>query len=386
MSRKRKQLHKRHKAEVTGRVQELMAEGWSRQDADHLCVIELALDVVPTLSPPGRRVLAGHVTTALSWAPVRLATPTLYGSEAHAEAWRALSAVADPPFDRFMAELAAVDRDIVPATDMTLELLHPDNVRHVLDCSRAEARGDFKGAIASLKQAIRPLHDTWLAELELMQRQGAELTPAQWGRWMCGAALRWGENTEYGLETGIRLAELVLLTLGAPAERLADWTPTRLAWDTVIHDALLFDHGLLDHWLSHQVAPRLLENAPGVGSWVLAQPTIVELAGADGTDALVRDLRSERDVVVGDRGLAADHPAGRMFYGRLVQVEDDERSWFATLPTIIESPDVAEAVLQVSDAGGDDEARLRAFYLPLRQVVAPDDPEEDHGQHAREAS
>lgn len=363
-----------------------MEQGWSRHDAEHLSVIELALAVAPDMSLAGRRVLAEQVSKALARAPVHLATPTLYGDEHYAEAWRALSAAAEPPFDSMMAQLAAMDCDLIPAEESTAMLLHPDNVRHVLDCQRAEARGDFPAAIISLKQSIRPVPDLHLAELEFVHRQGDGLTPAQWGRWMCGAALRWGENTTYGLDVGIHLAEHVLRTLGAPEVGLPEWTATRVKWDTLIHDALLFDRGLLDHWLTHEAAPRLLEKVPGIGAWVLAQPTIAELAGPEGGGALMQDLRNGRDVIVGDQGLSEDHPSGRLFYGRLVQVADDERRWFATMPTIIDSADQADDVLEVIESGGDDEARLHALYLPLRQEVDRSDPEEDHGRHAREAS
>jgi hypothetical protein len=378
MSRKRKQLHVKSQragrapAPLAERVQELMRVGWSRQVAEQLCVIELALECAPTLAPLGRRVMAEQASTALAWQPVRLAVPTLYGGEEYAEAWRALSLAAEPPFDRFMAEMATFDTAILPAEDVTLEILHPDNVRHLTDCLRAEARGDFGAAIAALKQSIRPVHDTQLAELEFMRRQADELSPAVWGRWMCGAAQRWGEQTEYGLDTGFRLAELVLRTLGAPESGMQEWLPSRVKWDLLVHDALLFDRGLLDYWLTHEAAPQLLERAPGVAAWVLAQPTIAELAGPVGEGALMRDLRTGTDVVVGDVGLAQDHPSGRMFYGRLVQVDQDDRWWFATLPTIIDSDAQVAGVLEVLDSSGDDEDRLRALYAPMRRTVGED--------------
>lgn len=389
MSRKRKQLHrkptlKESKAIVSGRVQDLMSQGWSRRDAGQLCIIELALGGVPSKSPPTRRLLAEHVSKALEIVPVRLAVLAMYGAEEFAEAWRALSVVADPPFATFMAEMAAPVDAVVTAEGRELELIHPDNVRHIIDSLRAEARGDFDDAILSLKQAIRPVVDSHMADLEYMRRHGDTLPPAVWGRWTCSVALRWGEHTQYGFDVGFRLAGLVLRTLGAPDDHEPEWLATRLKWDTLVHDALLFDHGLLDYWLTHEAAPRVLDRAPGVGAWVLAQPTLAEVAGPVEGGALVRDLRTGLDVVVGDVGLAEEQPAGRLLYGRLVQVTGDDRSWFATVPTIMDDPEQAESVLDALDNGADAEQRLRAVYLPLRRDIA--DPEEDNGRRAREAS
>ncbi len=345
-----------------------MALGWSRRDAEHLCVVELALDTAPMLTVPDRKVLARHVSTALAWEPVHLGAQALYCEREDGEGWRALSAAAEPPWDDVMARLAAAaDRcDVVPLDDdMMRELIHPDNVRHEVDALRAEARGDFESALASLAQAIRPVGDTWRAELEFLQRQGDELAPAQWGRYLCGAAWRWGKHTECGLGEGMKLAQIVLEALGAPQDLIAQEMGKRLAWDQLIHDTLLFDHGLLDHYLNEQLAPRLLDRVPGIGSWVLARPTICELAGPVDGGALLLDLRTGADVVLGDPGLAADHPSGRLFYGRLVEVEGDERSFFATLPTILDLRGQAEQVLEVLENGGDEVERLRALYRPM---------------------
>lgn len=332
-------------------------------------MIELALDVVVDMPLAARRSLAANVSIALNWEPVQLAVPRLYCEEKYAEPWRALSAAAEEPFDALMARFAAWsdDKDVesVPLDDVSF-FLDPKNLHHELEAQRAEARGDFDTAIRHLQGAIRPAADGWLTELEFMRRQGDRLSPAEWGRWICEAAWRWGRGTQKGLEDGIRYARAVLEALGAPPELVEEHAARRLGFDQLLHDAVLFDSGALNAYLAFELAPAVRDRVPGIGAWPLAQPTVAKLVRCEGDDVVMLDLRTGTEVVLGDRGLGRDHPPGRLFYGRFVQIEGDERSWFAMMPTIIDDVGTVAALVTSIEAGCPAEERLSLAHAHLR--------------------
>jgi hypothetical protein len=89
-------LWKRRAAEVdtatpAPRQQELMAEGLPRQDAEHLCVLEMALDTAQREVSGVVEVMAQHAAIALMWPGVRReAAARLAGGENRA-AWRRLA-------------------------------------------------------------------------------------------------------------------------------------------------------------------------------------------------------------------------------------------------------------------------------------------------------
>jgi hypothetical protein len=85
------------------RQQELMAEGLPRQDAEHLCVLEMALDTAQREVSGAVEVMAQHAAIALMWPEVRRqAAARLAGTE-HSAAWRRLAGCLPPhergPFD-----------------------------------------------------------------------------------------------------------------------------------------------------------------------------------------------------------------------------------------------------------------------------------------------
>jgi len=76
--------------EPAGRVQELMAEGLTRMDAEHLVVCELAL-MVARDHPTGTPIVAYHAGIALAWPRVfDEARRRLTGPE-HEASWRTLA-------------------------------------------------------------------------------------------------------------------------------------------------------------------------------------------------------------------------------------------------------------------------------------------------------
>lgn len=342
--------------------------GWHRRDAEHLGVVELGLTTVLQLPPRARHVLAEHVATALRWEPVRCGAAQLYCAPEHAEAWRALAVAGASWGSDVMSQLATLsagDDVLTLERDDPRLVPTPDEIWRLGEVHQAVARGDFDDAIRRLGEVQRPSPDTWLAELELMRRQGDELSPAQWGRFICGAAWSWGAGTLQGLDEGLRYARVALTALGASPDLVEAEAPRRLVYDQIVQDAVLFDSGLLDGYLTQQLGPRVIARVPGLHAWVLAQPTVCELAGPVDGGALVRDLRSGADLVVGDVGLADDHPTGRLFYGRLVRVEGDDRSFFATLPTIVDDIDVAEDLVAALDQGCDAEERLTVMHRSM---------------------
>jgi hypothetical protein len=351
------------------RIRELMDRGWHRRDAEHLGVLELGLSTVVAMPPRARHVLAEHVATALKWEPVRCAAAQLYCEPEHAEAWRALAASGPSWGADLMSRLAAESEgaDLLALEPDDPRLLPtPEELWQLDEVHRAVARGDFDDAVTRLSAMTRPSPDRWRVELELMRAQGDELTPAQWGRFVCGAAWSWGIGTVQGMDLAVHYARVVLEALGAPADVVERDAPWRLVYDQLVHDAVLFDSGLLDGYLTQELGPRVAARVPGLSSWVLAAPTVCELAGPVDGGALVRDLRRGEDLVVGDAGLGEDHPSGRLFYGRLVRVEGDDRAFFATLPTILDDIDAARAVVEALERGCTAEERLAALHRSLR--------------------
>lgn len=90
------------------RIKEMMQRGWCRRDAEHLGVVELALDVGPRLETSALRVLAGHVATALMWEPVYVGAQANYVDEQQAPTWHRLAECVDGAAKRRMLALAAI--------------------------------------------------------------------------------------------------------------------------------------------------------------------------------------------------------------------------------------------------------------------------------------
>ena len=86
-----------------------MAEGWSRQDAEHLCVLEMAMDVAAWLDDEGGlAVLAHHAGIALQWDEVFDGAEELFTSSDQRLLWAKLARLADDPVARVrMLDLAA---------------------------------------------------------------------------------------------------------------------------------------------------------------------------------------------------------------------------------------------------------------------------------------
>jgi len=74
------------------RTSELMAEGLSRQTADHLCVLELALDIAAQDIPGSVEMVAQHAAIALMWPEVRQQAARRYAGPEHQAAWWRLAA------------------------------------------------------------------------------------------------------------------------------------------------------------------------------------------------------------------------------------------------------------------------------------------------------
>jgi hypothetical protein len=85
------------------RQQELMAEGLPRQDAEHLCVLEMALDTAQRDVSGAVEVMAQHAAIALMWPEVRRQAAVRLAGAENSAAWRRLAGCLPPhergPFD-----------------------------------------------------------------------------------------------------------------------------------------------------------------------------------------------------------------------------------------------------------------------------------------------
>lgn len=344
------------------RAKELTRLGWVRRDAEHLLVVELALSVAVELEPVGLRVLAEHVATALAWEPVLCGVQVLYTQPEHAPAWRALAAVSDEPMRDMLCRIAAVADGCDVEQRELGDVFTPDDLRVLEEARQAESRGEFGEALRLLKTCPRPLRDTWTTELEAIVARGDTFSPALWGRLICSAALRWCHGTERGLQMGHHYATVALRALGAPDDQLDQLAISRAGYDQVVHDALLWDEGGLREYIERDLAPALHSRVPGLAAWPDAQLRVLILVRAQGADAVCADVRTGEEMVIGDAHLAEQHPPGRIFFGRVVAVDGDDRRFFAMLPTICEDADVAVQLAELAADGVEAEGRIDELH------------------------
>jgi cyclase len=218
----------------------MMQRGWCRRDAEHLGVIELALDVAPGLETGALRVLADHVATALMWEPVYVGAQANYVDEQQALTWRRLAECVDGEAKQRMLALAAIcdGREVLTVERSEVaNLMKPEDANLVKAAQIAEAAGDFSAAAALLRKTVRPLDDGWMTDLEFLIKHGHELTAARWGRWVCHAAARYCLAHPFGSATAEGYAVAVLVSLGATPEQVAAQSFERAHYDQMIHDA-----------------------------------------------------------------------------------------------------------------------------------------------------
>ncbi len=232
----------------------------------------MALATVGIVGTEAGAVLSEHAATALTWEPVECGARALYADPAHAAGWRALGGYQENSSMRtLMLQLAALS-DGCDVVDGAAVSLTAEDLRLAASAVDAECRGDFAEALRLLGMTRRPLDDPWTRDLERVVSYGDQLTPAQWGRWICSAALRWCQSTSRGLDLGVHYASIVLRSLGADEELVREHAATRSAYDQVVHDALLFDEGSLRAFLELQLAPLLADKVPGIEGWPDAAP------------------------------------------------------------------------------------------------------------------
>jgi hypothetical protein len=261
---------------------------------------------------------------------------------------------------------AAAASDGCDVTDADSHELTAEDLRLAELAIDAENRGDFAEALRLLGISRRPLNDAWTRDLERVVSYGDQLTAAQWGRWICSAALRWCQSTSRGLELGVHHASTALRALGAREEVVQEHAPARAAYDQVVHDALLFDEGSLRAFLELELAPMLADKVPSLSSWPDAVPRVVRLIGRSERGAECEDVLGGGSFVVGDELLTDQHPPGRLFFGRLVQVDGDDRDYFAMLPTVVEDECAALELAVATRDGAEAGERIELMHAGMR--------------------
>lgn len=356
-----------------------MSDGWSRREAEHFAVLELAIDLLPELSDAAP-VLAREVGVAIAWPPTYAGAQMMYTAPEHAEVWRALAAHT-PDHDlrhrlNVLAALSDGQEVVAVAPDRLDQLLRPGDVV-VEDAARlAEAAGDFGKAIELLGSTVRNVDDPWLADLRHLVAHGDELPAWRWGRWVCSAAVRYCLEPRT-LEVATHYAAVALQALGASAAQTREQVIGRVMYDQVVHDALLFDEGGLAVFLEHRLSPDVAARCPGIEAWPDAAPTVLRLEEVGASeDVVVRDLVSGGTTTVGESRLGREHPVGRCFYGRLVRVDGDDVSYFATLPTVVDDVTTARAVRALRD-GCLAEQRVAVLHSGLRETAGAVQPSVD---------
>lgn len=370
---KKKSGRRPSRPDVAPPVKELMDAGWSRQDAEHLVVVEFALSVIDDLGAdiaPALESLAGNVGIALQWEPVLCGAYALYTESEHAASWRALAGAAEGPMRDVMLRLAAYADNMDIETGSPADLITADDLRIVEEARQAESRGELEEAVRLLRTCRRPLDDAWRRDLEHLVRAGDDVSPAIWGRWICSAALRWCQTSMRGVEMGEHYAVVALRALGASEEIVREQAYKRALYDQVVHDALLWDEGGLAEYIERELAPALAARVPGLATWPDAPLRVLHLLGERAGDAMCEDVHTGEPIVVGDDRLALQHPRGRLFVGRLVHVDGDSRAYFAMKPTMCEDVGTAVAVAAAEADGCEPERRIDLLHQSLAADAA----------------
>lgn len=339
-------------------IRELMELGWCRNDAEHLTVLELALDMATELGADAVQSLAQSAAVALAWQPVRCGALSLLTDGAdRARAWRALADASDDEYARgVMLRLAAWadGREVVTCDADEVGSLISEEDMHLQEAARvAEATGRFAEAAAYVRSSLRPMDDGWLTDLEALAARGPDLPPDAWARWLVDAALRWSLATPAGWAAACSMSAAGLSHLGATPEMIREHTAARATQDVLIHDALLFDGGGLEAFVEERLSPELAARTPHLDDWLVAGPSIVLLEDYGSNSVLLcRDLVTGDAVHVGDSFHAEEHPLGTCFFGRLVLVGDGDVRYFLLRPLVIPEaalPEMTEVIKE--DAG-----------------------------------
>jgi len=370
-AKRRKRTKTRRSSTYAGapapRIRELMDQGWGRRDAEHFGVLELALDIAPTI-PEAHPILARDAAIALRWPPVYAGAQAMYTAPDHAPVWRMLADATRDHDERLrFLTLAAISEGkevTVMERDDLAELFDPGELV-VHDAARiAEAAGDFGKALELLEGTIRPIDDPWGQELRHVVAHGDEMPAWRWGRVILAMAVRYCLEPRT-VEVATHYASIVLQALGADSATLRTQVAARVQYDQVIHDVVLFDEGGLAAFLDFRLAPEVAARCPGIADWPDAQLGVFRLVGSDSDgNATLIDLASGRTVIIADPGLAREHPVGRCFYGRLARAAGAELEHFAWIPTIVDDLTANRVVRAIRD-GAIAEQRLTLLHSGL---------------------
>lgn len=344
------------------KVHELMDRGWNRRDADHPCVVELAL-VGTRATPEAAPVLAKHAAVALQYEPVVYGAVQHFGDSENGETFRILAEAApDEPARHAFLRLAAIcdDRDVVSGSaEEIAEVFRPEDLHVVTAARLAEDTGDFEGAITLLKETPRPLEDGWLRDLEHVRGLPADAPSDVWLRWLFSAATRFVLEPR-ALDVARHYAVVLLQAVGAGAAQIRELTLQRAVQDVVVHDACLFDEGGLAGYLECRAAPHILERAGAVTEWLAVPPSAFELvATGDGVDTVL-DLSSSRQRRIKDTNVFRGLPPGSVVYGRVGPIVEQPGEAFGMQPIQIDRV-TSRRLTSVTREGGTAEHRLRVL-------------------------
>lgn len=348
----------------------MMDRGWNRRDADHLCVVEMAL-VGTKAAPDAAPVLAKHAAIALRYEPVVYGAVQHFGYRENSETFRALAEAApDEPARISLLRLAALcdGRDVVSGSAEEVGEVFRDEDLHVLTAARlAEDAGDFDRAISLLKESPRPLEDGWLADLKHIRELPPDAPSDVWLRWLLSAATRFVLERR-ALDVACHYAVVVLQAMGADATQIRDHTLPRAMQDVIVHDACLFDEGGLAGYLECRAAAHIVERAGPVTEWPHVPPSAFELVGTDHGVDTVLDLSASRQRRVKDTNVFRGLPPGSVVYGRVGPISEHPGEAFGLQPVQIDRVTARRLVSVIRD-GGTAEHRLRV----LGEVVAARD-------------
>ena len=347
----------------------LVRRGWERRDAQSVTAVADALSRAGEESPETRRLLSRRVLEAVKREPVAHGAPSYLTDPEWELGWRALAQWLDGDERTRLLTFAAACTDAEHVTVDTQEaatFLDEQDLDVLTAARAAEARGEFARALELLRAVPRPLDDAWRSGLLTVIEQAEELSPALWGRWICGAALRYSLDQPAGLQTAMHYAAVVLEACGATPSQIRDLTLARAMQDQVVHDVLLFDCGGLAGYLEGPLAPDVAARVPGIDRWSDAPFTVFRLVGGT-TDggSTVRCLSTGSELHVGDAQLADENPTGTCFVGRPVQVAGDDRWWFATRPTMVD--ELTAGRLGSLVQGGSVDRRLVTLFAGVKR-------------------
>jgi hypothetical protein len=181
---------------------------------------------------------------------------------------------------------------------------------------------------------------------------------------LCAAAYRWAWF-EQDLRVSAAVQEVFAATYLDGEDFNLSIAAEVAAGDALVHDAVVFDLGLLNDYLDVRAGPAVLQACPRIASWAKAPTIVVQWGGLRGDRLIVNDHVRQREIEVLHTGEALGTDRDDWHVGRIVDSCVQPSFVFAERPVAV-GERAGRRLIDVLSAGGDWRARLAALFPIIR--------------------